>query len=496
MDEPILCGRSLNNLLRGVHPGWLRLFDMGLLMEALRAVAKKIGDREVSPVPELIFEPFRYGGPEDQDVAIVGQDPYPKIEDAQGLCFSAPRDAKTPASLKPIFGCLKRSELMHSGSCNDLRSWAAQNVLMINTALTTENGVRGGHLTAWKKFVNHLILHYCQVRRTVGPTHFLLWGGKAEECAAAVARRHGHTVHLWSHPSPQSDNTRPANERFLHCPHFEAVNLSRVSAGRPAIVWDNQAPVIGFAGSTDGANHDATSMDSATAIDQTATSASCSDDSDKAAIGFTDGGCTKNGYPGARAAFAVYVAGAAFGKTTVQGLVEPHEYKFIDDALPELGICSVPNTSVRPSNNRGEWLAIIYCFLVVLRGRATGEFELCSDSRNSVMTLKEWYTDRVRKGTEGELKNQDLLQCALRLHSALVAQTACTVLTHYRSHQKKPPPTAPARERYLWAGNHKVDLTATGVLNAGLRDSSLFEDYTVVVESPIVAVRGLASPPK
>src|SRR5258708_163297 len=106
MDSPVLYGHSLSSLLRGVHPNWCKIFDMQLLVAAIQSVAKKVGTKRISPAPELIFEPFRYGGPEDQNVVILGQDPYPDEKDGQGICFSAPRTAKTPESLKKIFNCL------------------------------------------------------------------------------------------------------------------------------------------------------------------------------------------------------------------------------------------------------------------------------------------------------------------------------------------------------------------------------------------------------
>lgn len=444
MDEPILCGRSLNTILLGVRPGWLDLFDMDLLKNALRLVNKNVGAAGTSPVPELIFEPFRYANPEQQIGVIMGQDPYPSPVDAQGLCFSAHRSAEFPKSLKSIVACLVRAGLSDGIDSPDLRPWAAQGILMINASFTTKVGARNGHKTIWKVFRADLFSKFCKLRSSLlHPTHYLLWGGDADTaCSLTIARQAmvapgKHIVHRWTHPSPLSDNKCPPNMRFINCPHFEEMNAQRASDGLAPVVWETQAAVIGF----------------------------------------TDGACTKNGQPNARASFAVYIAGGAFGRTHIKGIVRPYEYALVDEANPELGIrtCEV---AVIPTNNRGELLAIIYCLLAVLRGRALGSFELCSDSFNSVMTLKEWYANRLAKGTENELKNPDLVRIAIALQARLKKQTASSVLTFCKAHQPRPPATAPARERYIWAGNDLADKLATNTL-------AETQDYAITVVSPL-----------
>ena len=62
-------------------------------------------------------------------VVIVGQDPYIKLGEAMGLCFSIPKNIKCPPSLKNIYGAMiadpKVDFKMPSPLHGDLSKWAA-----------------------------------------------------------------------------------------------------------------------------------------------------------------------------------------------------------------------------------------------------------------------------------------------------------------------------------------------------------------------------------
>ena len=71
---------------------------------------------------------------ENVKVLIIGQDPYPNIEDAHGLAFSK-KTGKCPASLKNIFAKIKEETGIENTNAN-LTHWAQQGVLLLNRALT------------------------------------------------------------------------------------------------------------------------------------------------------------------------------------------------------------------------------------------------------------------------------------------------------------------------------------------------------------------------
>jgi uracil-DNA glycosylase len=435
VSVPTLASRKAE-ILAGVDAGWAPCLDSETLDSALADI-DALGDAGcLAPPPELVFEALRYGGPDDVRVVIVGQDPY-SDGSAHGLCFSAPQGRGVPKSLARVFQCLGRSGLRREddieggrAACGDLRPWAVQGVLLLNSALTTRQGASRAHAREWAPFVRELVRRLCAVRAGT-PLHFLLWGQDARAHARA-AREHGHTVHEWTHPSPVADNQVTPEARFRMCPHFEDVNAALLTAGRRSIAWDNRADCVAFA----------------------------------------DGACTRNGKPGARAAFAVLLVGGQFGAAIVRGEVRSCEYAFRDPAAPERGV--VPTSrAATPSNNRGELMGLVYCLLGLLVGRALGRVEIWTDSQISAKTLLEWLPARLHKGTERELKNFDLVWIAWTLLGKLRLQAEQVEIVHIKSHQMAPPETATARDRLAWKGNQLADQHAAKVLAEATTDTAV-----------------------
>ena len=196
---------------------------------------------------------------------------------------------------------------------------------------------------------------------------------------------------------------------------------------------------------------------------------------------FTDGACSKNGKPGARASYAAIIGtgdeiiGNAY--KSVSGLVVDQAYVAVDPAAPEKGF-TVSDGFVAASNNRGELLGIISALLMVINHApatvpavAPAEavvfsetvYEIVSDSRISLMTLLEWLPNRRATNTTHKLKNMDLLTIAEAL-LARARERARIELVHVHSHRKPPAAGAPERDRVLWRGNATVDSLATAEL--------------------------------
>jgi uracil-DNA glycosylase len=163
---------------------------------------------------------------------ILGQDPYHGPGQAQGLAFSVPPGMKLPPSLRNM-----RAEIGSAGRLadGDLSPWAAQGVLLLNSALTVEDGAPQSHAgRGWERLTETLI---GAVAARAEPVAFLLWG------AAAQARRGlidatRHAVFCANHPSPLSARRPPAP--FIGCGHFRLVNEWLTQQHRPdaaAIDW-------------------------------------------------------------------------------------------------------------------------------------------------------------------------------------------------------------------------------------------------------------------
>lgn len=165
---------------------------------------------------------------------ILGQDPYHGAGQAEGLAFSVPRGVKIPPSLRNIFkelGCGCERPQPASGS---LVHWAEHGVLMLNAALTVEDGQPGSHARkGWEILTDELL---ALVAATASPCAYLLWGVHAQAKAGLIGRQakaHGREALLLqaNHPSPLSAARPPVP--FLGCGHFAQAREWLAQRGQP-----------------------------------------------------------------------------------------------------------------------------------------------------------------------------------------------------------------------------------------------------------------------
>ena len=150
------------------------------------------------PCYNNIFECFNYSSVEDLNVVIMGQDPYPGKQYANGLAFST-GNGKIPPSLRNIFKELNY-EFGTLRINSDLTDWAKQGVLLLNTVLTTETGKRDAHKKiGWEIFTSKLINY---ISLNMSHVCFMLWGNKSQKLAKYI-NNESYIIQC-SHPSPLS----------------------------------------------------------------------------------------------------------------------------------------------------------------------------------------------------------------------------------------------------------------------------------------------------
>ena len=151
----------------------------------------------VLPAPENIFNALALTPLTAVKAVILGQDPYPTPGDANGLAFSYVGARRLPASLKVILAELP--EAAAKPTTGDLTPWARRGVLLLNSALTVEQGKSGAHLRyGWASLTDQAVE---AVSKRAAPAVFLLWGAQARARAALIdTARHG--VIESGHPSP------------------------------------------------------------------------------------------------------------------------------------------------------------------------------------------------------------------------------------------------------------------------------------------------------
>ena len=135
-------------------------------------------------------------------VVILGQDPYPTIGHAHGLCFSALPEVKPlPKSLLNIYKELEDDMGIDNFHTPYLQPWAEQGVLLLNAVLTVEAGKSNAHAgKGWEKFTDKIIEIVSQNCENVV---FVLWGAYAQKKGHSIDIRR-HMIIKSPHPSPLS----------------------------------------------------------------------------------------------------------------------------------------------------------------------------------------------------------------------------------------------------------------------------------------------------
>jgi len=139
--------------------------------------------RRFTPKFKDIFNAFYECPYKDIKVVIVGQDPYPQLGSADGLAFSCSKKGKAEKSLQYILkqtigDFTETGRAIYTPEECDLRRWANQGVLLINTAMTVEINKIGSHYNIWKSFTEYL---FDNLNRHNKDVIFILMGRKAEE---------------------------------------------------------------------------------------------------------------------------------------------------------------------------------------------------------------------------------------------------------------------------------------------------------------------------
>jgi uracil-DNA glycosylase len=140
--------------------GWDRILRGFVLSEEFYNILDRLltesnlGDK-FTPVIKDLFRAFEECPYTDLKVVLVGQDPYPKVDVADGIAFSCSK-SDVQASLKYIYTGM-RDEGIEPSPDKDLSHLSRQGILMLNTALTTQVKKIGSHVELWKPFTNYLL---------------------------------------------------------------------------------------------------------------------------------------------------------------------------------------------------------------------------------------------------------------------------------------------------------------------------------------------------
>uniref|UniRef100_A0A6C0LZE8 Uracil-DNA glycosylase-like domain-containing protein n=1 Tax=viral metagenome TaxID=1070528 RepID=A0A6C0LZE8_9ZZZZ len=230
-DEPMsYSNTTISEYTEDYAPnGWSEFFASCAdeIEEASGIVQRSVDEgNTIHPPIEYIYRALEDVPIKALHVVIIGQDPYHNDGEAHGYAFSVPKGVKIPPSLRTI-----KKELVSDGftasNSGNLRRWAKQGVLLLNTALTVVHNSPNSHKTAWEPFTNAIVRY---INRTVPHCVFILWGANAGKYRSYIGKT--HTVITGGHPSPLN-TTVP----FLGTEPFSKTNAALELYGMEPIDW-------------------------------------------------------------------------------------------------------------------------------------------------------------------------------------------------------------------------------------------------------------------
>ena len=187
------------------EPTWIELlkdeFNTSYFKKLEDILANNYEKKTVYPPVEDIFSALNLTPFSKLKAIIIGQDPYHRPNQANGLSFSVKDGERIPPSLVNIFKELN-SDLNIAPPCNgNLEAWAKQGVLLLNNQLTVLEGQPMSHKDiGWNEFTDKIIQLVNDNKENIV---FILWGSPAHKKAKTVDSNK-HFVIKSVHPSPLS----------------------------------------------------------------------------------------------------------------------------------------------------------------------------------------------------------------------------------------------------------------------------------------------------
>lgn len=192
-------------LIKLIDAGWGDVFSPMIKSEGFHKLIYKLkteaeDNRRFTPKIKNLFRAFEECPYDKLKVIFIGQDPYPQINVADGIAFSCSNNDKPQPSLRYIFGELERqypafrtNDVLYDPL--DLKRWANQGVLMLNTAFTVQINKIGSHYDLWKPFTHHILQ---AINREFKDIPVVLLGKKAEEWELRLDKQ---TIYKVAHPA-------------------------------------------------------------------------------------------------------------------------------------------------------------------------------------------------------------------------------------------------------------------------------------------------------
>lgn len=199
--------------------------------DLIKNIESSYKEEDITPPKERIYYALSLANPKDINVIILGQDPYPSKNVANGLAFSVSKNTPIPQSLKNIYKELNIEYGYPIPNTNgDLTPWSKQGVLLLNTSLTTIVGKPNSmKKIGWHTFTDHLLMKLSNLddhKRVC-----LLFGNEAIKKESLLNKENSLVIKC-VHPSPLS-----ASRGFFNSNCFKKVNELLTESNLNEINW-------------------------------------------------------------------------------------------------------------------------------------------------------------------------------------------------------------------------------------------------------------------
>jgi uracil-DNA glycosylase len=402
-------------VLINVSPKWMSIVYQGETKTMLDAIVNTIDADDtinILPARQDWFAWCRMTPLDAVKIIIYGQDPYHKAGWAHGMAFSCLKNA--PSTLRNIYKALVVKKHMRVMTTHgDLSAWATQGVLLLNGALTVQEGRPRSHTKIWAPYIKEVTKRLCAYYYDSISVQliFMIWGRDALKFGKVIDEDF-HIIMKYTHPSTIAQRS---GQKFIKCDHFTQANCILVEDGRDPIQWGAVVPEVPIN-----------------------TVAEILHPGPKHHIIFTDGSCYPNNKSNAsRAGYAmVFVSGPMSG-TVVCG--------------------NLSNAVENTSNIRAEGMAIIRSLDFIAASDCDWNYATIITDCQFWINMIENYMPKWTADIFAEKSNPDM---TVRMWSAYKNLASNKIkFRHVRSHNKSGWREYPKKsfERFCYDQNDRVD---------------------------------------
>ena len=179
---------------------WSKVIDLKEANSILNKLA--VSNQLLCPQLKDVFKAFHLCSLKNLRVLVLGQDPYPQKGISTGIAFAnSPETSEN--SFSPSLEILRESvidfTIPHRTIIFDpsLEKWEEQGVLLLNSALTCQQGRVGSHSLIWRPFIKSLLTNLSE--QACGIVYILM-GTDAQSFETYINKQFNHIIRI-RHPS-------------------------------------------------------------------------------------------------------------------------------------------------------------------------------------------------------------------------------------------------------------------------------------------------------